>query len=142
MFLLYSGLAQACLKYLSNITIISITTCFVCSSSPCADTTNISIPAYDSEQQIELIIPLLEPTKCRAQVCSVSQHLLNSNHFPYKGDKRRECVVCSDPEGGERRVTYYTCDKCPNKPALCVEPCFKKYHIQRPSLYGQSASDK
>ena len=104
--------------------------------SPFPDSTKcIPIPACDSEQQIELIIPLLKPTECRPEFHPISQHL-NTSHFPKKGDKRRDCVVCSDrKEGGKRRLVYHTCDKCPDKPALCVEPCFKKYHLDRPSLY-------
>ena len=110
-----------------------------CSSHSFIDFTTrrniIPIPECDSEHQVELIIPLLEPTKSRTQVCSMSEHLLESCHFLTKGDKRKDCVVCSDRKAGNRTTTVYTCDACPDKPALCVEPCFKKYHIKRPSLY-------
>ena len=118
-----------------------ITTCYniICSSlstsksSPVRKT--IPIPKCESKQRIELIIPLLEPTKSRTQIRSMSQHFLESCHFPMRRENRRDCVMCSNRKGGERRLTYYTCDKCPDMPALCVEPCFKNYHMNRPSLY-------
>lgn len=29
----------------------------------------------------------------------------------------------------KRRETRYVCNYCPNKPALCIQPCFKEYHM-------------
>ena len=39
---------------------------------------------------------------------------------------RKRCRVCN--EEGRRRDTQYYCESCPQKPALCVDNCFKKYH--------------
>ena len=38
---------------------------------------------------------------------------------------RRDCVVCSDRQGGTRHLTHYQCGTCPDNPALCVDTCSK-----------------
>lgn len=66
---------------------------------------------------------------------------LVERHFP-KNNKLRQkspphCVVCSilpskcSKKGKgdcKRRQTVYYCDACLDKPPLCIEPCFQKYH--------------
>ena len=53
-------------------------------------------------------------------------------HFPQKGAKRKDCVVCSNrEEGGTRHLTHYTCGTCTENPALCMSGCFEAYHTQR-----------
>ena len=37
-----------------------------------------------------------------------------------------DCIVCSNRQGGNRKRTSYGCSSC--KVALCVHPCFSKYH--------------
>jgi len=72
-----------------------------------------------------------------------------SEHWPVnipptekKSQPRRECVVCraKRPKTGKRwqkgepsfRVeTKYECEGCPDRPALCVSPCFKLYHKKK-----------
>jgi hypothetical protein len=39
-------------------------------------------------------------------------------HYPQKGRKRRDCVVCSDRQGGTRHLTHYQCATCPDSPAV------------------------
>ena len=52
-------------------------------------------------------------------------------HFPQGGRKRRDCVVCSDRQGGTRHLTHYQCATCPDNPTLCPDNCFNAYHTQR-----------
>lgn len=52
-------------------------------------------------------------------------------HFPKKGRKRRDCVVCSERNGGTRHLTLYQCSTCPESPSLCPDSCFEAYHTQR-----------
>ena len=40
-------------------------------------------------------------------------------HYLKKGTKSRDCVVCSNREGGTRHLSLYECNTCPNKPHLC-----------------------
>ena len=51
------------------------------------------------------------------------EHLQPVRHFPQKGRRRRDCVVCSDRQGGKRHLTHH----CP----ASVDTCFKAYHTQR-----------
>lgn len=41
--------------------------------------------------------------------------------------QRKRCHYCS--EAGNRKDTSYFYSGCKEKPPLCLEPCFKKYHI-------------
>ena len=52
-------------------------------------------------------------------------------HFPTKGRKRRDCVVCSERDGGTRHLTHYQCATCPDNPSICPASCFEAYHTQR-----------
>ena len=61
---------------------------------------------------------------------------LLGKHFPSsippttkKERPTRVCVVCS--KSGLRRESRYQCRHCMDKPALCIEPCFEKYHTKR-----------
>ncbi|XP_064601226.1 piggyBac transposable element-derived protein 4-like [Liolophura sinensis] len=51
-------------------------------------------------------------------------------HLPTTEKKERptkRCRICSMQ--GLRRETLYVCAECPDKPALCVEPCFRQHHV-------------
>lgn len=56
----------------------------------------------------------------------------NTLHIPSKttnekGQKiRRKCKVCY--KNGNRKDTAYFCDGCEEKPYLCLDSCFRKYH--------------
>ena len=86
-----------------------------------------------------LIQSLAEPILSSAtpRACTgprATQHLERLQpvpHFLQKGRKRRDCVVCSDREGGTRHLTLYQCSSCPDNPSLCPSPCFEAYHTQR-----------
>ena len=43
--------------------------------------------------------------------------------------KRKTCAVCNP-----RTRTYYFCNSCPGQPSLCLDPCFRLYH-----MIGQNA---
>ncbi len=66
---------------------------------------------------------------------SSAQHLERLQpvrHFLQKGDKRRDCAVCSCREhGATRHLTLYTCATCTNHPYLCPAPCFEAYHTRK-----------
>lgn len=54
-------------------------------------------------------------------------------HFPIpiitagkKAYPTRKCVVCNSHS--IRRESRYQCGDCHDKPALCIHPCFKRYH--------------
>ena len=52
-------------------------------------------------------------------------------HFPQMGEKRRDCVVCSDRQRGvTRHLTLYVCGTCYEKSSLCPAGCFEAYHTQ------------
>ena len=52
-------------------------------------------------------------------------------HF-MKGDKRHDCVVCSNrEEGGSRHLTLYSCSTCSDNPSFCPSTCFEAYHRER-----------
>lgn len=40
----------------------------------------------------------------------------------------KPCRICT--QAGKRRESRYFCPVCEEKPALCVEDCFKKFHQQ------------
>lgn len=55
-----------------------------------------------------------------------------SQHFPVKLEKRRRCRVCSTKK--KRSVTWYACEICKESGeliGLCVENCFKEYHVNK-----------
>ena len=53
-------------------------------------------------------------------------------HFAEKGQKRKDCWVCSDrTPGGTRHLTFFQCATCSDKPSLCPSPCFELYHTER-----------
>jgi hypothetical protein len=43
--------------------------------------------------------------------------------------KRRRCKHCWNTTK-QRKVSLFHCPDCPNKPGLCLEPCFRLYHEQ------------
>ena len=62
-------------------------------------------------------------------VCGDEFHFLevlpptNKKERPFK-----PCRVCT--KNKKRKETRYFCGVCPEKPALCIDKCFKEYHIQ------------
>lgn len=44
----------------------------------------------------------------------------------------KPCPMCR--KIGKRRETRYYCPECVEKPALCIENCFKLYHLQKLNL--------
>ena len=57
------------------------------------------------------------------------QHYLA--HIPSTTSKKnaaRKCVVCNHQK--QHKEIRYMCETCPSKPALCVVPCFKKFHSE------------
>lgn len=55
-------------------------------------------------------------------------HFAKKNTESEKGKTvaRRRCIVCY--KNSIRKETTYHCPACPEKPALCTEPCFSEYH--------------
>ena len=59
------------------------------------------------------------------------QHPQQAHHLE-RGTKRKDCVVCSDRQGGgTRHLTFFFCASCTDKPSLCPTGCFHTYHTQR-----------
>ena len=61
------------------------------------------------------------------------QPRLLGKHFPVpihatprKANPTRKCVVCT--KNKLRRESRYQCADCPDKPSLCIHPCFKIFH--------------
>ena len=52
-------------------------------------------------------------------------------HLLGKREQPRECVVCSNPGGGERKRTSFYCKTCNEKPPLCPTSCFETYHTKQ-----------
>ena len=71
------------------------------------------------------------PHSTRTRSSHGVDRLQPAQHFLQKGRKRRDCVVCSDREGGTRHLTIYQCSTCSDNPSLCPSPCFEAYHTQR-----------
>jgi hypothetical protein len=77
------------------------------------------------------------------------RHFLKSIPPTEKKEKpTKRCIVCSVPTGERRKrgvpsphrhETRYLCDTC--NVALCVTPCFKRYHTLRNYKQGSSESD-
>ena len=40
----------------------------------------------------------------------------------------RRCQYCSSKEN--RKVSRYQCVRCNESPALCVDPCFRQFHVR------------
>ena len=56
-------------------------------------------------------------------------------HFPQKIPPResnahpiKRCVKCYT--NGVQSSSRYTCPDCPRQPGLCVDPCFRQYHVR------------
>lgn len=71
------------------------------------------------------------PHSTRTELSHNIERLQPVPHFIRKGRKRRDCVVCSNREGGTRHLTVYQCSTCLDNPSLCPSPCFEAYHTQR-----------
>ena len=53
-----------------------------------------------------------------------------AQHFPSKGRKRRDCVVCCDRKAKWHLTSFY-CPSCSCEPALCPDECFMAYRTQQ-----------
>lgn len=68
----------------------------------------------------------------RHKLLSREDRLKNEQHFIGKREKgkHKDCAVCSKrTPTGKRKQTIYYCTTCPNQPSLCLQVCFKRYHI-------------
>lgn len=80
-------------------------------------------------ERIRTVVPRARPGPRSADS---AERLRPVPHFPQRGTKRRDCVVCSRrEEGGTRHLTQYMCGTCSEKPSLCPSDCFQVYHTQR-----------
>ena len=68
-------------------------------------------------------------TLSRTRVTPTPHRLQQTPHFLLKAEKRVDCFVCSK-RAGQRHLTYYRCETCPDNPALCPTECFKLYHTR------------
>ena len=59
---------------------------------------------------------------------NVPQRLDKKPHFIGKSQRDRDCTVCSKREQNKRHRTVYYCNTCTNKPYLCPDTCFTRYH--------------
>ncbi|XP_047361946.1 piggyBac transposable element-derived protein 4-like [Vespa velutina] len=68
-------------------------------------------------------------SRTRPSTSSADNRLENKLHIPDVGQRKRDCIVCSDRKtpGGRRQTTYY-CQTCTNQPAMHFGECFKVYH--------------
>ena len=93
-------------------------------------------PVRHIQYQRQLILSLLEPIRTMAvprsgpRSAQRVQFLQPAKHFLQKGKKRRDCVVCSDRQGGTRHLTHYQYATCSDNPFLCPSECFEAYHTQ------------
>ena len=68
-----------------------------------------------------------------SSVLGCPMRLMGHNHFPEPAGGMPDCVVCSNRHSGKRKRTSYRCCSC--KVALCVHPCFGKYHTLKTISY-------
>ena len=95
-------------------------------------------PIRHIQYRRQLILSLSEPIRTTAvprrsgpRSAQRVERLQPAKHFLQKGEKRRDCVVCSDRQGGTRHLTHYQCATCSDNPFLCPSECFEAYHTQR-----------
>ena len=55
-----------------------------------------------------------------------------------KQNASRRCVTCQ--KSGTRKETRYECTYCEEIPALCIHPCFRKFHEEK-GVFQQDNSD-
>ena len=64
--------------------------------------------------------------------CPSSLERLQPNpHFLRRGDKRVDCMICSEQTQGKRHFTHFHCETCTDNPLLCPTDCFKTYHTKQ-----------
>lgn len=68
-------------------------------------------------------------SRTRPSTSSADNRLNNKLHIPDVGQRKRDCIVCSNRKtpGGRRQTTYY-CQTCTNQPAMHIGECYKTYH--------------
>lgn len=81
--------------------------------------------------RLEVIRSLLDPdlSKWSGDRCSVASHrpsLLRQDSLGRQ--KRKKCNVCFYQKGIRQDTKYY-CASCPHMPGLCLDSCFRTYHI-------------
>lgn len=60
-------------------------------------------------------------------------------HYPFKYlNKNKRCKNCSHNNEKKRRMTMYYCGKCLT--ALCIEPCFREWHMDREFNHSETES--
>ena len=66
-------------------------------------------------------------TQVRRFITTSGQHYMDLNpSTALKANPTRKCVHCA--KHGIRKETRYSCQICMSQPALCVVPCFEKFH--------------
>ncbi|XP_064598479.1 piggyBac transposable element-derived protein 4-like [Liolophura sinensis] len=69
----------------------------------------------------------LQPTPTEGPPAETFHHLVGVPPTEKKERPTKPCHQCT--KNGRRRETRYICPVCPEKPALCVDPYFKVYHV-------------
>lgn len=76
----------------------------------------------------EIIKDLIKAKPLQANSIPVN---FQGHHFPeaIPGEKKnsKRCRFCS--KGNVRRRSRYHCPSCPDLPGLCIDPCFKNWHL-------------
>lgn len=74
------------------------------------------------------VIEDLLPDIPRRMECKVPKHLPSKTEADdaTKRTPRKRCRFCSQKK--IRKDTVWECNACPDKPGLCVEPCFSLFH--------------
>lgn len=87
----------------------------------------IKLIKFREEFVVALIGEEIQPVSKKIRLPEL--HYLES--LPPTEKKQRPtkpCRICTQAK--KRRETRYFCPACKEKPALCVEDCFKKFHVQ------------
>ena len=77
------------------------------------------------------------PWNCHLEPQVSFRHLATMAAAVKKKNAARACKHCYKNQ--ERRETRYKCIFCPNKPTLCVDPCFRLFH-QNIGVFQEEAS--
>lgn len=77
-----------------------------------------------------LVEPLTSTNRRESRAVHRIERLRPVPHFSKKGDKWKDCCVCSVRQI-KRCTTKHTCETCSDHPALCPGKCFKLYHTKK-----------
>lgn len=78
-------------------------------------------------EEIALALMQIEPQGTASLAASKPDQ-----HFPKKLEKRLRCRICSKQK--KRTATFFTCSGCDDNGqaiGLCIDPCFKIYHMNK-----------